>query len=273
MSDPTLRVVGDESDPTAALTTSDDGRDRPSLKLKEALPTAKLQTETQLGLVRAWVIATDNGQTPATNGDVANISHRASVNIAAANAFFEAAGLLSGGSRSRLATAESVDYLRAHEFGAPDAAHRLAPALQKAWFWKELGPALQMQPIPKQEAVLRLAQRASARTEHVGQLNMILEWMETVGLVRFDGQMIHRCLTPPPLTLDDAVAAPVAAPPMPDQPGRTSGGPVQESTTKPNGINFSVDISVDMTEMAAWEADRIQAFFLGLSAVISAKRG
>jgi hypothetical protein len=39
------------------------------------------------------------------------------------------------------------------------------------------------------------------------------------------------------------------------------------------GVQFGVNVSVDMAEMAGWEPARIAAFFSGIAEVLSAKKG
>lgn len=64
-----------------------------------------------------------------------------------------------------------------------DAAAKLRDEVVHSWFWKTLAPLLSSgQPVSTSLALLELAKAAGA-TDHRTQLEMILQWLEWVGLV------------------------------------------------------------------------------------------
>lgn len=239
---------------------------------QEVLPTDRVAFEKQLRFLLAYAAASDNGQKPVSNEDVAKLVEMNASTVSLANTFFLKMGFLTRSGREYLPSREVLEYKLAQEWDPEGSPQKLAPLVERAWFTQTLKPKLQMRPVDESEAIADLAQKAMVTPDYRPQLRTLINYMITTGLVRKEGDRLFWVRRPhempaPERTIDSPVERPSGPQIGPAQPAPPVAGSGQGS------INFSVNISVNMTEMASWPADRIQAFFSGLAAVLAAKSG
>lgn len=231
-------------------------------RLKKALPTDRMSVSSQLKVLRGYAAASSNGQN-VFNAEVAKAAGIAQTSVSTCNPFFVELGLIVKDKTGWVPCDEVRQFGNAARFDPETAAYRLAPVFERSWCFEALRPRLSMGSMSHQEALIELSAACGADPERQDQLEEILEFFDFVGLIEFADngdsivlrQQAHRRQPEP---REPAV---VAAPPMhaPSRPPAT------------NGVNFSVDISIDTTQIATWSADRITAFFAGLAQVIAAK--
>jgi hypothetical protein len=126
---------------------------------------------------------------PVGTDEVAQIIDMSPYSVNLTTPFFVANQLLekSGGARFEPA-AEVRAFARAHQWNPPTAARELAPVLADSWFAQELIPRLQFETtVTTDRAVQWLAMKAHATTRYVGQVRLLLDFLDAVGLVALDG--------------------------------------------------------------------------------------
>lgn len=158
---------------------------------------------------------------------------------------------------------------RGHEWNSESAGQKLGPVFRDAWFGKALLPRLGFRSMDEKEALEVLADQVSANQEYRSQVRLLIEYLVVAGLVERDGNMLRATkgesvVDPANGGLEKeerrAVRQPVTTLPPSSTPSATQ-----------NRVEFAVKISVDMAEMAGWEAARISAFFAGLAQLLAAR--
>ena len=230
---------------------------------QEALPTDRVSFEKQLHFLLAYAAASENGTKGVSNESVGGIVNMKASTVSLANAFFVRCGFLTRSGREYLPSKEVLEYKLADGWGDQNAAHKLAPLINKCWFAQTLRPKLDMRPIEESEAIADLAQRAVVTRDYELQLRTLLDYMEKSGICRREGTLLvlNRGANPSgkvevPAEVDKRAASPMSG---------FSGGQ--------GAISLNVSIDVNMAEISSWRPDRITAFFSGLAMVVAAKKG
>lgn len=280
---PETGVVGQIS-PQAEPTEPTEQKEVPQAPQEEkptkVLPTERVAFAKQMDLLRAYAVGSGATAKPVTNADLANLTKLNITTVGLNNTFFADAGLISKAGNGYVPATEVLSYNRQLQFDSATASHKLAPILRQTWFANVILPRLQMRPsIPEKECIGELADAASASQRYTPQLRLLLDYLETAGLLNRDGGMVQLGPAarereaaetprrePPPTTTPAEVAS---APPRNDRPG----GSVSTgfSAAPAGAVRFNVDVSVDMQEMATWKPELVLAFFDGIARVIAAK--
>lgn len=242
---------------------------------QEILPTDRVAFEKQLKFLLAYAAASDNGQKSVSNEDIGHLVDMNPSTVSLANTFFVKLGFLIRSGRGYQPAPEVLEYQLANEWDPDNAALKLAPIIEKAWFTQALKPKLQMRPIDESEAISDLAQKARVTPDYRTQIKTLINYLTVSGLVRRDGDRLS-WVRKAPENVSQTANEPLKERPKDTvtQPQSSSSAPsMPTQSSKQDGINFSASISVNMAEMATWPADRIQAFFSGLAAVLAAKSG
>lgn len=238
---------------------------------KKALPTERIAFGKQLDILRAHAVLSHEGERPAGNvavGEMVKMSH---TTVSLANPFFADIGLLQKSNGSHLPSREVIEFSRATQWGDEQAGQKLAPIIRTSWFGKAVLRSLAFSPSMDEAAALRqLAQEASAGPEYRSQMAMLLNYMEVSGLIERDGSHLKK-LDPRP-SQPDAPDEPTPTPKLPDRTETTEAAETAEERPEAQGgVQFQVNVHVDMAELSTWEPARITAFFNGLAQVIAAK--
>jgi hypothetical protein len=233
---------------------------------QKPLPTERITFKRQLDLLRAYGSSYLNTGKPVGNLEAAKLTGMTESTSSIANAFFTATGLLQRGQDAKFTpSSEVVDFAKAHQWNPATSSEKLKPILARTWFAEALMPKVHFAPVDEAQAIEVLALEASAGPEYRSQVSMLIDYLEAGGLVTRDGNLIKlRNGASPNLPQAQAAApTPQAAP----------RGAVATTFRKPmeGGVQFSVNVSVDMVEMAGWRPDRISALFAGIAQVLSAK--
>lgn len=251
-------------------------------KLEYFLPTERITFRRQLDLLRGYAAATNGGQKPVTNREVAAFVEMTESTTSMANAFFTQNGFLTKvGTGGLIPAGEVVAFQRAYQWDQTTAAHKMAPLVARAWFGQALIPRLQMQAIDDDKAIQILAEAAKAEPKYRQNLRILIEYLDAVGLVVREGNQIRlnrSVAETATATEEDAMGTqPAAAAPTVD----ASAAPLAErghgvatsfnSSLASGVIQFNIDVRVDLKEMSGWRPDRIAAFFSGIAQVVAAK--
>lgn len=229
------------------------------------LPSERLSVAKHLEVLRAFVVASQDGQKAANNIEVGKIMGMHPNNACVSNTFMASVGLLIKQADGHMPAAEVLNFARAFAYTPENAAHRLAPVFKNVWFGQTVVPLVQLRPRPESEMLAELATACSAPVDAKSQLRMLLEFLEASGLIIRENGMIrmadenHREAEKPAETAVMQQPVVVERPP-------------QMTVSLPEGaIVFNVNIAVSMKEIGSWPKERISAFFDGLAKVISAK--
>lgn len=236
---------------------------------KEVLPTDRIAFDKQLQLLRAYAAASDDGARPVSNDDVAKLVDMNASTVSLANSFFSKVGFLTKSGREFAPAREVLEYKRATDWGADNAAEKLTAIVERAWFAQALRAKLQMRPVDVEEAIADLAQRAEVSPKYRPQLRMLINYLDTSGIVIREGNQLILVRRNQDTIRHEAQPEPTSSPPTPPPQNSV----VEPRSTNPTfgGINFNVSISADMAEISRWPPDRIAAFFDGLAKVIAAR--
>jgi hypothetical protein len=248
---------------TANKTPPTARRPRPA----KPLPTDRILFSKQLETLRGFAAASGSERNTVSNDDVAPIVKLKSGTISLTNSFFCDVGFLEKVDGGFVPTVDVLEFNRGCSINESTAPKKLANVLRESWFAKKLLPILGIRKIPQAEAIELLADEAGATGEHKEQLAMLITYLKAAGLVRVDPDGSE-------VSLND-VAPPVPPSPIPP-PLHDQGKVPQEQRPRvdhggPGGVNFQIDVHVDMADMASWAPERIAALFAGIAQVLAAK--
>jgi len=238
---------------------------------QETLPTDRIAFEKQMKFLLAYAAASENGTKGVSNETVAELVAMNSSTVSLANAFFVKSGFLTRSGREYIPAKEVLEYKLATGWNDQNAAHKLAPLIERAWFAQALRPKLEMRGVEESEAIGDLAQRAVVTPDYEPQLRTLIKYMTVGGVVRKEGTLLvlnrrgQISLAEPTADRKEEWPNKDAAPSQP--------APNSAPFMGRGSISLAVNIEVDMAEVATWRPERIAAFFSGLAAVVAAKRG
>ncbi len=250
---------------------------RPLTKPKRALPTERIAFGRQIDLLRAWGAASGVSGKPVSLAEVAKVAGMATQTVTLANAFFIEAGFLIRADSGSLAPATAVrDLVQAHQWTPETFTTKLAPALRAHWAFQTLEPRLRFQRMSARDAITLLAETIGASTKYRPQLELVIEFLKSAGLIVADGDHLilgvagtSAASTTPAEAESDAAALKDALRPVTSGRGRSVDSTF---TQQPEGlVQFAVSVRVDMAELSTWSPDRIGAFFGGIAQVLAAK--
>lgn len=256
-------IVSQDSSPVAGTSAVATKR----TKLTKSLATERIRLDRQMQILRAFAALSGSMAKAVSIAEVAEMTGMKASTIGIAIPFFVSVQFIQKGDNGYSPSAELVNMLRAHDWNAETAPHKLGPALRRTWFAEELLPKIAFGPLPEGQAIQKLAELSGAGPEHESQLRMLIEYLAVARLVERDGGVLKK------VAQSDAEETPEAAvetsSPQKEQPRSKVSTVFSQS---PSGsVEFNISVHVDMSQMATWQADRIAKFFAGLAQVLAAK--
>jgi hypothetical protein len=160
-----------------------------------SLPTDRLSFEKQIEVLRVIAQISGNGRRPVTAEDLsASIGLRGNTG-GLSNKFFRDSGWVESAGRGMYAATEPLlEYHRHLNVDAQDvvgARRYLAVAAQGSWYWDALDPMLD-EGGARPTLALHALSKAAGAYDHTPQLLQILTWLEWLGLVRREGELLFR---------------------------------------------------------------------------------
>lgn len=247
-------------------------RSRPT----KILPTERIRFDNQLGIIRGFAVISTDPSRAVHAKEVAKLVGLSDGTAALATPFLTDIGLLIRTNEGFLPSEAVRSYKQADDWKADNPAHKLAPVFRNSWLGQLIVPRVQFKPLEIEAALQLLAEHSGAGPEYRSQLEVILDYLEAVGLVARIGTQ----LSPGPTAL------PSSPPPLGGgKPDVVSGTeePRENAREKPEAppparrdlgvgaISFSIDVQVSMSDLAGWSPERISAFFAGIAQVLAAK--
>lgn len=263
MPKPVRRVNGEPGNPTGK-------ESRPA----KVLPTNRVAFQNQLDVLRAFGAASEPNGRAVQNVEISRIVNLHQATVGFVTPFLTDAGLLQRTAEGLVPVGEVVEFSRAHKWSPDTASHRLASVISRTWFANVLMPKLRFNALQEADAVQELALAASAGPSYKGQIDTLLDYMQAAGIVaRENGQVrLTRSVGA------QSQNAPISAAEPESNEGRhqSDGGrhaPLATSFVHSAAgvVQFNISVKVDMAEFAAWQPDRISAFFAGVAQVLAAK--
>lgn len=189
------------SDAESATDSAGSGRRAKNRPVKN-LPTDRLSFDKQLSVLRGYAAASGPEEKAVGNNEVSQIVGLHAGTISNCNPFFSEAGLLIKEGQRYRPSPEVVAYASSYQWDEEKAALKLAPVLDATWFAQTLKPKLSFRSFSKDEAIAFLAAEAKASPEYKAQLEILLDYLSSAGVVAADGNMIAtipgRKSPPPP---------------------------------------------------------------------------
>ena|SRR3989442_673393 len=259
----------------ATTTTAPSAIKKLTPKPRHVLPTNRIAFPKQLEVLRAYAAASGSGRA-VTNDEVAKIAQLTASTVSLGNPFFSSIGLLKKQDPGYVASKEVLDFARQYGWDKTTASHKLAPLIVGTWFASAILPTLQIRAMDEQDALTSIADRASASTGHTANIRLLLQYLESSGVVAREGKqlVVGPMATAPPTTdvrtEESTEQNGGGTPPSREQKSRsalptTALGPTEGATR----LDFSVQVR--MSEMAGWSPERIAAFFAGVAKVLAAR--
>lgn len=259
-------------------------------KPTQVLPSGKITITRQLALLRAYAAISGQNAKPVKTTEVADVAKTQATTISTANAFFVATGMLQRTEGGFVPSAEVLAFQHAYEWDSADttASHKLAPLIAQTWFAQEILKKLSFGGgrMKESEAITTLAQYASAPPDCKLQVKVLIDYLESSGLVQRDGDELKKgSASVSAAHKERQASAPTGTPPPPpseseqrDVSHRDAQSPRSSVSTAfsqmaGGAVQFNVTVKVDMNEFKGWQPDRIAAFFHGIAEVLAAKGG
>lgn len=199
-----------QTNPEAASVANAPSR-KPSPKPSKVLPTNRIGVPKQFELLRAFGALYTANNRPVRQQEVAEMVSLHTDTSRLANPFFLDTSLLQRTEAGLIPNADVLAFHRASQWNPEGAEQKLQPTLREAWFGKALLTRLSFAGALEDSAVVTLlAEQATASPEHRPQLQVLLGFLEAVGLITRDGNVIR-----PTRPAEGSVPPPVA-----DQPRR-----------------------------------------------------
>lgn len=250
-------------------------RQRRTSKPSKPLPTTRIAFAKQLDILRAYAAASQPDGKSVSNSAVAELLKMKAGTITFANAFFSDVGFIEKTDGGYLPSPEVVSFFRAHEWEPDTAKHKLAPVIERSWFFKRLQPKLRFAGLNEEQALQDLADEASAGRDYRAELRLLLQYMEASALIARDNGRIELAPQKPSREQLDGGRQQQPGSTL-EQPRHTPATPDLTSavSSPPEGVvQFDVSVRVAMSEFKGWDSERISNFFAGIAQVLAAKGG
>jgi hypothetical protein len=156
------------------------------------LPHKNSSIEQHIKIIKAYLIATNDGKKPVMYKDLANLVDFHYTYVSSNNKFLEGLGLIvtSGSHGMYVPTTNSIEFQRQIDWGQKDKALDILRDLVKAsWFWQSARQVLLMREdgANEEDILNKLGADSKASPEkHIGSLKILLKYIEYVGLVKRD---------------------------------------------------------------------------------------
>ena len=175
--------------------TSGGGAKNQKQRSDRSLPTDRLSFDKQVEVLRAIAQMSGNGRRPVTAEDLsAAIGLRGNTG-GLSNKFFRDSGWVESAGRGMYAATEALlEYHRHLNVDAQDVAgarRNLAFVAESSWYWQAVEPMLD-EGGARQTMILHALSKSAGAFEHTQQLMSILGWLEWLGLVRREGDLLFR---------------------------------------------------------------------------------
>lgn len=207
MTEPRLQAVpgnaaGDQAETSSSFTTDGRGGQPPTQtgrsqkqRAEKALPTDRLSFDKQVEVLSAIAQFSGPHKKPVTAEDLSTAIGLKGLTGGLSNRFFYESGLIDRTGRGEYVATDALLGYHQHITYDPDDADgaraNLRPAIKGSWYWAEVIEPMLHSGGLRQHMLLVALGKAAGATSHKPQLEMIISWLEWVGLVSRDGEMVY----------------------------------------------------------------------------------
>lgn len=242
---------------------------RPKLRSgppKKILPTNKLALKRQLEILQASVNLFETTRKPFRFEEIGSLLNMPLTTVQQVRTFFRASGLWQKEGRAGfIPSRPAIEYYHAHQSSPDDAAKKLNPLLNRAWFAEVLRSVLVSGQAQIEKVVNLLLHEAELSADQQGQAKNLLYLMAQTGILEIDGSLIRKgALFPQEKTKPSSGEAKTSkSPPVNSDKGLR----VENKTGENNAVE--IRISIAPAVLAGWDAEKLQAFFGGIANLLS----
>lgn len=158
--------------------------------LAQVIPTNRLTLPKQVEIIRAYAAAYDATKGPVGIEEITRFVGMAASTVSQTNAFLTDIGLVRKDGRRFVPSAEVQAMNRLYDVSRDKALAKMAPLFEKSWFGAVVIPKLKFRPMPEEDLVHELFEAATAETQHLPQVRMLIDYLVLVGLVERDGGIL-----------------------------------------------------------------------------------
>ncbi len=155
--------------------------------LTQVIPTSRLTLQKQVEIIRAYGAAYDASKEPVGIEEIVKYVGMAPATVSQTNAFLQEVGLVRKDGRRFVPSSEVMAMNRLYDLSKDKALNKLAPLFERSWFGALVIPKLKFRPMAEEDLVHQLFEAATAETQHVQQVRMLIDYLVLVGLVERDG--------------------------------------------------------------------------------------
>jgi hypothetical protein len=161
-------------------------------RAERSLPTDRMTFDKQVEALRSIAQIGGNGKRPVTAEDISpNVGLKGGTG-GLSNKFFRDSGWIVSAGRGAYAAADPLMQYHRHLNIDPHDSHGarqyLAASARNSWYWEALEPMLEGG--VRQTMALHALSKEAGANDHTHQLHTLLEWVEWLGLIRRDGDLV-----------------------------------------------------------------------------------
>jgi hypothetical protein len=168
-------------------------------RAERSLPTDRMTFDKQVEALRSIAQIGGNGRRSVTAEDISSNVGLKGGTGGLSNKFFRDSGWIVSAGRGAYTASDSLmgyhRHLNVDPADSLGARQYLAASARKSWYWEALEPMLEGG--IRHTMVLHALSREAGATDHTHQLQMLLDWVEWLGLIRRDGDMVFPGATTP----------------------------------------------------------------------------
>lgn len=210
-----------------------------------SLPTDRVDLGTQVAILRTFA-RLSGGRRPVRGEQIAEALKMGPDTVSLSNGFFVDSGWLKrAGPDQYVATAAAIAF--DHRMDSNDsttAVELLARTARSSWYWETLAHSVDPGSMSRYDALVLLATVGNTAEEHRPQLEILLQWLEFVGMISAEGD-------------------------------RIIGARDREGHAEDSGdvvLAFTTDLHLTRDDLAELSPDQIRALFDAIGAVASLMR-
>jgi hypothetical protein len=152
---------------------------------KYALPNARLSIDSQIEILKAYVVASDKGKNPVSYKDVGKIAQNHPVEVSRCNKFFIEIGFLEKVDKKYLPSKCTIDFYNCELSKSDESKTLLKELIEKSWFGQYTKKLLEYRKkINGEELISSIEVEVEATEKDRPALRQVVEYMEFVKFIR-----------------------------------------------------------------------------------------
>lgn len=247
-------------------------RSKPRPRPTQPVPTDRLKFEVQTKILRIAALYSDSDF---GTKELAELTSLAESTAGLNNRFYQKIGLFERVGKGRYRpTTPVLDYARSYSFEPEGASGELAAVFRDAWFFQSVEKRCAVGVATEGQLVEQLARECGTGSEYARQYEILLQWLEYVGLVSIVGGEVRVAgtkETPDPKpdagsAVDDLDSGREKAPEAPKE------DPAPDDSAVKPILQLSFSISLTADDLSRLDGPQIEQIFEGVGNIASLKK-